>query len=126
MGLTLFATGFPKDMNTSYGAFTYMRLRIAEAYSQKHGELYGVFCRNAWGLPQDFWGEWEQGNNEALDILLWHSDCDGKLTYQECGKIYNALKSLHVEDEDTEGSFYNDFVEMLKHCRKRRVNMYFS
>ena len=35
------------------------------------------------------------------------------------------LKTLDVEDAKDEESFYNDFVEMLKHCHKRRVNMYF-
>ena len=125
MGLALVATGFNKDMHIGYGGFSGVRCRIAKAYSEKHGKLYEEMLRSFRGLADDFNDRWNDGCNDDLDILLWHSDCDGKLTYQECGKIYNVLKTLDVEDAKDEESFYNDFVEMLQHCHKRRVNMYF-
>lgn len=126
MGLALVATGFEKDMHIGYGGFSGMRYRIAKAYSEKHGELYAMMLKAFRSrLPDDFDARWNDGCNDDLDILLWHSDCDGKLTYQECGKIYDVLKGLDVEDQHEEDSFYNNFLEMLQHCKKRRVNMYF-
>lgn len=126
MGLALVATGFNKDMHIGYGSFSGMRCRIAKAYSDKHGNLYEMMLRSfRTGLPADFDEQWNDGCNDDLDILLWHSDCDGKLTPQECGKIYNVLKTLNIEDLQDEASFYNNFLEMLQHCKTKRVNMYF-
>ena len=79
-------------------------------------------------LPEDFDEKWNEGCNDDLDILLWHSDCDGRLTPQECRKIYRVLEKMNVEFEeniDYYEDFYKNFVAMLKHCYQRRVIMFF-
>ena len=67
--------------------------------------------------------EWNNLCNDDLDIFLWHSDCDGKLTPKECKKIYDAMKDLKVEMNYYD--MHQLWLNMLRHCYKHRVNMYF-
>ena len=129
MGLALTATGFGKTLHIGYGGFSIVRKYIALAYSKKHGEMYSEMLKNIRKpLPEDFDEKWNEGCNDDLDILLWHSDCDGRLTPQECRKIYRILEKMNVEFEeniDYYEDFYKNFVAMLKHCYQRRVIMFF-
>lgn len=129
MGLSLQAKGFDKNINIGYGGFSLVRKEIALAYSEKHGKLYEQMLKNIrQSLSDNFINEWNDGCNDDLDILLWHSDCDGKLTPKECRKIYRVLEHLDVKF-DVEQIYYKDFFkdlkEILMHCFKRRVNLYF-
>ena len=71
--------------------------------------------------------QWNQLCNNDLDIFLWHSDYDGKLTPKECKKIYNELKKLKIKDlpYSDKWTMQELWLNMLKHCYKHRVNMYF-
>ena len=126
MGLSLQATGY-EDLRIGYGSFSLLRKDIAKAYSQKHGDLYSVMLQSLLtGLPENFTENWNEGCDDDLDILLWHSDCDGRLTPKECGKIYKSLEKLNVNFENEEYKiFYEKMKNMLLHCYKRRVIMYF-
>lgn len=42
---------------------------------------------------------WDAHCNGDLDILIWHSDCGGKFSPQECRKIYNAMKNITTREE---------------------------
>lgn len=66
-------------------------------------------------------------SNNNLDIFLWHSDCDGKLTPKECKLIYNELKNIDIQDLEysNEYTMHELWLNMLKYCCKNRVNMYF-
>ena len=37
---------------------------------------------------------WEYFKNDPLTILLHHSDCDGEIAWEDCGKIADRLESL--------------------------------
>lgn len=74
---------------------------------------------------------WNQLCNDDLDLFLFHSDCDGKFSWQECRRIYNAIKDLHM---DMQGHNYGVMkpYNMLEHwkgiflyCSKCRVNLYY-
>ena len=119
MGLALSATGFEKTLSIGYGGFAGFRLCLARAYSEKHGKMYEEMLRKMY-VTDDFLKEWDKDCDKDLDILLWHSDCGGKLTPSECTRIKNSLLKLNIEDEDYK-EFFNDFIELLKHCSKRRV-----
>ena len=126
MGLCLQATG-TENLHIGYGGFSLLRRDIAKAYSQKHGDLYSTMLKNIrTGLPDGFTEDWNDGCDDDLDILLWHSDCDGRLTPQECRKIYKSLEKLNVEfDNEDFKNFYEKLKNILLHCYKRRVIMYF-
>lgn len=68
---------------------------------------------------------------QDLDLFLFHSDCDGKFTWMECRRVYNAIKDLRM---DMQGHNYGvmkpyNMLEHWKniflHCAKRRVNLYY-
>ena len=127
MGLALCATGFDKTLHIGYGGFSIFRSYIAKAYSEKHGEMYSKLIQLFGGIEDDFEEKWNKDNDESLDLLLFHSDCDGVLRPKEARALYLALTKLTVDfDEDpfyTE--FYKDFLTLLQHSYKRRVIIYF-
>ena len=105
------------------------RKKVASAYNERLGELYKKTFKDE--LQPEEIKEWNNLCNNDLDIFLWHSDCDGKLTPKECKKIYDAMKDLKVEMQGhnyIEMNYYDMhqlWLNMLKHCYKHRVNMYF-
>lgn len=131
MGLALTAKGYSKNLYIGYGGFLQMRITIAFAYSAKHGNMYREACSHS-GLASRiadedaFCSAWNQDCDDGLDILLWHSDCDGKLLPRECGLLLQSLKKLNVcfENENIQ-NFYSNFLEILDYCKKKRVNLYF-
>lgn len=127
MSLALLATGYSKNVRIGYFHFNRMRLQIARAYSEKHGKLYEKATSLCFSVNFDeIVEEWNKDCDDDLDILLWHSDCDGSFTYQECRKIMKALQKLTVvfEDEVLRNN-YEDFCAILTHCAKRRVKLIF-
>lgn len=128
MGLTLSAHDFYSDINIGYINFFNFRYFIAKSLSEKHGKLYEAIAKNRSNeLAKVLSDEWNKDCDDSLDILLWHSDCDGRLTPKECTKIKKSLSKINVNFEGREDleEFYEDFLDMLKHCSKRRVIMYF-
>ena len=80
-------------------------------------------------LTEEQKNRWNEICNDDLDLLLFHSDCDGKFAPQECRRIYNAIKDLHM---DMQGHNYTvmkqyNMLEHWKniflHCAKRRVTL---
>lgn len=79
----------------------------------------------------EWYTAWGGQCNDDLDILIFHSDCGGKFTPQECRKIYNAMKNL---TSDLEGhnygvmkpyNMFEHWKAIFKHCADRRVNLYY-
>ena len=131
MGLDISVTGlsYKETYHCGYITFNLYRKKIASAYNQRLGDLYEKSFKE--DLTDEEIEEWNKLCNDDLDIFLWHSDCDGKFTPQECKKIYNVLKDLKIEmtgHNYVDMNYYNMhhlWLNMLKHCYKRRVNMYF-
>lgn len=137
MGLYAHAKGLDKKTCFDCGYITYghFMINLAEtAYGEKMGEIYK---RLQYGAPWEQATEsdaeyWNAHCNDDLDILLFHCDCDGKFTPQECRKIYNAIKDLKM---DMYGHNYGvmepynmleHWKNIFKHCATRRVNLYYS
>jgi hypothetical protein len=59
---------------------------------------------------------------------LWHSECDGKLTYQECKKIAKVLNELKFKtvNEERMLPLYETLKDMINYCAKNRKTLYFS
>lgn len=84
------------------------------------------------GLTKEEIEEWNKLCNNDLDIFLFHSDCEGKFTPQECRKIYNVMKNLKVEMsghnyiEMKQYNMHEHWLHIFKQCYKKRVNLYFE
>jgi len=127
MGLDVKIKGLDREntYHASYIGFAEYRRRIADAYNKIIGELYRKTYKE--DLTKEEIEEWNKLCNENLDIFLWHSDCDGKFTPKECKKIYDVLKTLNVDMfyRKNNITMHELWLNMFKHCYKRRVNMYF-
>lgn len=132
MGLYATAKGLTPETEFNCGYMTYgLFLRnLAYAYHPEIGKTFEDLCN---GNELSEWQEekWKKFGNDDLDLFLFHSDCDGKFTPQECRRIYNAIKNLHM---DMQGHNYHvmkpyNMLEHWKniflHCAKRRVNLYY-
>lgn len=131
MGLDISVKGLERKdtYHCGYIKFNLYRKKVASAYNERLGELYEKTFKDE--LQPEEIKEWNNLCNDDLDIFLWHSDCDGKLTPKECKKIYDAMKDLKVEMQGhnyIEMNYYDMhqlWLNMLKHCYKHRVNMWF-
>jgi len=135
MGLTIYAKGLSEEETYDCGYLTFFqfRKRLAYTYHQEIGEMYEKMTQ-IWGdneLTKEEIERWNEICNDALDNFLFHSDCDGKLTWKECREIYKAIEPLKMEmighnyGVMKEYNMLEHWKNMFKHCWKRRVNMYF-
>lgn len=134
MGLDVYAKGLNEKSCFCCGYLTYENF-IMELIKTAYGErCYRIF-RNSLISQKPFSDEdekyWNARCNDDLEILIWHSDCDGKFTPAECRKIYNAIKDLHM---DMQGHNYgvmepynmlDHWKAIFKHCADKRVNLYY-
>lgn len=134
MGLILEAKGFDEEIyHSGYMGFTWFRIELAKSYNQKFGVLYEKWVNSVFThkfSDEDF-KKMDNLSNKDLNLLLFHSDCDGKLTPLECKKIFNVTKTLKC---DYPQSLYGNLTgkkqldmlnKVLYHCWKRRVNLWF-
>jgi len=136
MGLTVRAKGLSDENSFDCGYITFGQFRIglAKAYNPEFGDLYERWYH--WYHSEEFssadFNRMGRLCGSGIGHFLFLSDCDGKLTPQECRAIYNDIKDLHMEMEGHNYGImkpYNmleHWKAMFKHCAKRRVNMYFT
>lgn len=123
MGLDFSIKGVKNDdcLHCSYLGFYLLRREIVKAYyGEKMHEIY--IKDNATEKEIEYWNK---HCNDDLDILLMHSDCDGKLTPKESGKIYAVIKDLEFDTDNPCERQFNIFKNNLLHSKKHRVNIYF-
>lgn len=86
MGLDISVKGLERKdtYHCGYIKFNLYRKKVASAYNERLGELYKKTFKDE--LQPEEIKEWNNLCNNDLDIFLWHSDCDGKLTPKECKK----------------------------------------
>lgn len=87
MGLDINIKGSEREdtYHGGYIRFNLYRKKVASAYNERSGELYEKTFKE--DLQPEETEEWNTLCNDDLDIFLWHSDCDGKLTPEECKKF---------------------------------------
>ncbi|MFR1647783.1 MAG: hypothetical protein ACLSWT_05485 [Clostridia bacterium] len=127
MGLDINIKGLEREdtYHGGYIRFNLYRKKVASVYNERLDELYEKTFKE--DLQPEETGEWNTLCNDDLDIFLWHSDCDGKLTPEECKKIYNELKKLKIKDlpYSDKWTMQELWLNMLQFCYKHRVNMWF-
>lgn len=133
MGLYAYAKGLSKEecYDCGYITFGVYRQEVAEAFNKRIGELYKKYYRDI-ELTKEEINEWNKLCNNDLDLFLFHSDCEGKFTPQECKKIYNVIKDLKIEMSGhnygimKQYNMHEHWLYIFKHCYTRRVNLYFG
>lgn len=130
MGLCATAKGLTAETEFDCGYLTYDRFlrNLAYAYNEEIGEMFESVC-NGNRLTEQQESRWNKICNDDLDLLLFHSDCDGEFTPKECRRIYNAIKDLHM---DMQGHNYivmkpynmlEHWKNIFLHCARRRVKL---
>ncbi len=114
-----------------YGSFMVWRQEIAKAAGLPPLELMEGFYNplSASGLPTRYHGvetrseryladldqrlpiRWSCLKKSPLHKLLYHSDCDGKISARYCGPIANALEALLPKLNGTYGGHLGDIRE---------------
>lgn len=130
MGLDISIKGLETEdtYHGGYIKFGNYRMEVARAFNKTLGEIYEKsYLTHNYEFTKGEIEQWNYLCNDDLDIFLWHSDCDGKLTPQECKKIYNELKKLNVKEVyySNKYTMHQLWLNMLKFCYKHRVNMWF-
>ena len=133
MGLYAYAKGLSGEERYDCGYITFgvYRQKVAEAFNKQLGELYKKYYRDI-KLTKEEIEKWNKLCNDDLDIFLFHSDCEGKFTPQECKKIYNVIKDLKIEMTGhnhgimKQYNMHEHWLYIFKHCYTRRVNLYFG
>lgn len=136
MGLDISIKGLNYDETYHCGYITFgnYRCAVAKAYNEEFSLIYEKQYKDI--FMQKYSDEdikrWNELCNNDLDLFLNHSDCDGKLTWKECKKIYDVMANLKVEygghNYGTMKTYdmHTLWLNMFKHCYKHRVNMYFG
>ena len=135
MGLDVNAKGLTSETSFSCGYITFgiYRMKVAYAHNEEFGKLYEKPFKDIFfkGYTEAEIKRWNEICNDDLDIFLNHSDGGGEFTPKECRKIYNAMKDLKVEMQGHNYGvmkpydMHQHWLNMFKHCYRRRVKMYF-
>jgi len=129
MGLDLRAKNYPNEnLCVRYTEFGFIRKQIAKSYNREFGELYERFYRGE-KLTELENNRYNEICDDDLDLLLLHSDCDGKLTYQECKRISKSLDKFEFKYPEEWRQDYKDkfyiLKDMIQWCGKNRITLYF-
>ncbi len=127
MGVCLHSEDRAYEMDMGYGTFFHLRSVIAGKLDSEFGALYTSIpkCRS-----KDDYDELNAKMNQVIadkkleavaDVLdfLFASDCEGEISTQACGKIFELVKdysdNMMYGYQGTNNSF-EDFKQMLKEC----------
>ena len=134
MGVTITCKNPKYSFDMGYGGFFNLRKNIAIALDEEFGNHYSTLtsCHS----PQDY-TNFDNIANRMIsekdlddDILdfLFQSDCDGKINYRTCKKIYELIKNVDFGNKSFRYTAYahNDYEELkefLLDCYKYHKNM---
>jgi len=134
MGLTISAKGLPYDKTYDCGYITFLvfRKELAKAFNAEFGSLYERWCSLTDTVSKEEIARIEELGTLGIKEFLFHSDCDGKLTPDECRRIYKEIKDIKL---DMVGHNYGTMKQynmldqwkgIVKHCADRRVTCWFT
>lgn len=139
MGLSIYANGIKRTFECSYIGFLNLRENIAKALDT---DFYAIYSQRFMAVMQP--KEWEKHLNNVLshkeetgeikdsdDVLdfLFESDCNGKVSYKTCRKIYDLIKDIDFGNRIftyqaySDGKDYEYFKKFLKDCYSKRASM---
>lgn len=137
MGLNISTKDERKQLGIGYFTFTKIRgLFVLGYFGKDYYEWYGDIVKRIDNVTE---GEWEGFNKliEDLSILINHSDIDGKLTVNECKRLYPYLvinydyakENLDYHDEERFKMNFvimSDFKDLVKYAIDNDEELIFS
>ena len=139
MGVSITCKNPIYDFDMGYGSFASLRKNIALAIDREFGELYNKFihcfiAEDRRNIVRETNAYIEQHpeifTDELHDVMdfLYAPDCEGKINYKTCGKIYDIIKDVDFGEKSFRYAYeshndYKEFKEFLKDCYSHRKNM---
>ena len=84
------------DASWSYSGFMVFRKRLAKEIGIENLD-------SMWGFGGNV--QWDKYKDDPIYILLYHSDCDGDMSPEECGKVAPRLRELVAEWSDNDDDY---------------------
>lgn len=138
MGINITATNSKYSFDMGYGGFYHLRKNIALAYDKDFGKHYAnlIYCHTLKEFEKhDRISEKiinrldpEEKDSDIFDFL-YASDCEGKISYKTCKKIYDLIKDIDFGDKSfiysslSDGKDYEYFKSFLKECYTHKRQM---
>ncbi len=138
VGLTLTANKSAYSFDMGAGGFFNLRANIADLFDEQFGKHYRrlLECHD-----QIEYEKHDRIANEILShprfkdedtdivVFLYASDCEGKIGYKTCGKLYDLIKNTDFKGKYFRYAAYahNDYEELkgfLKECYSHRRTAY--
>lgn len=124
MGIRIFAENSDYEFNIMYGSFKRMRQEIAYILDPNYGELYQTLGDKIWyshDAMEDIVRKLdliESSKHLDSDIVsfLWIPDTDGSYDSKGCGKLYDLIKDVPLEDNYGWPIEWVKFKMFLKEC----------
>ena len=132
MGVTLYSNvknGY--NLDGGYGTFYNLRRNVAKAIMGKDFYYYEKWLETDRKTDKKYLHELCE-KIRSYGIALYHfvaqSDCEGYITYKECGEIYEKIKDSDLDFSFCYDYYYSpemkeDFKKMLKECYSHRANL---
>ena len=128
MGLDIITTDKERHFHIGYIGFNTLRSYFILCYNpslhETYQELTKYYCR-CWGDESECPIDIDKLDEQLGDlrILIWHSDCDGELTSEECKNLLPCLKidedlisSTLGEYNDRTVKLMHEFKELITYC----------
>lgn len=128
MGLEIRSKESKIKIKCGYIGFMWLRMGVATAYDKELGEHY---CQPEAFLSEEGWEAYEKKKEEILNSerlknkdksvvnFLYTSDCEGKIDYKTCGKVYELIKDI----ENNEIPNWETLKQLLKDCYSYKSNL---
>lgn len=136
MGLDIFSSDEVKNFHIGYCGFTTMRGFFILHYGKQLFDDYNNILRAAFSLSDEYEKMFDKLLNEIgdLKILIDHSDCDGKLTVEECKKLKECLfvdeDKINSLAEDGDHNimirYMYDFIDLVDYAVENNVELIFG
>jgi hypothetical protein len=119
------------SLDGGYGTFYRLRHKVAKEVLRSNYFFYLLWEKTDNNTPKDQLHalcEAIYSRSKALWNFVSQSDCKGKLSYKDCGDLYEKIKDssenfsfcydAHYTDEQRQ-----DFIKLLKGCYSHRANL---
>lgn len=132
MGCLLFAHGAPDEVSIGYIGFGIVRCQLANSFSRELGQLYEKPYNDFSfkGFSEEELERWNQICPEGLDLFLWVSSSNGKLSATQCKKVIFDLDKYPMKwpgDWRTDWlEKYERIKELIRWCAKTRHTLYIT
>ncbi len=140
MGITLTANNSKYSFDMGAWGFFNLRANIADLFDEQFGKHYRKLSKC---YDQTDYEEHDRITDEILshprfrdedaDVLdfLYASDCQGKISYRTCGKLYELIKDVDFGKKCIRYAVHahNDYEELkvfLKECYSHRRSAYWQ